>query len=107
MSARFAPDGEIFCERLRRLREAKGLSVAEVARRIGVTHSVVGRAENGDQMVRAARLEPLARMLGVSIDYLMTGREIPKVAALHNAIRRGESRDRLLAMIAPQFEEER
>jgi transcriptional regulator with XRE-family HTH domain len=91
---------ETFGERLRRLRLERGFSVEAVASKIGVTHSIVRRAEYGDQMVRATRLATLARVLGVSVDYLLTGRESPHVAALHQAILRSPQRDdSLIAMV--------
>jgi hypothetical protein len=47
-------------------------------------------------MIRAHRLPDLARVLGVTVDYLLTGRDTDD--ALRNAILRGTSREILLAM---------
>ena len=90
---------ETFAERLKRLRQAQALSIEETAHRIGVTHSVIRRAEAGDHMVRAHRLAGLARILHCTVDYLLTGHETPKLVALHRAIQIGSSREQLLAMV--------
>ena len=87
---------EAFGERLRRLRLARNISVEQVAHAIGVTHSIVRRAENGEHQVRAHRLPTLARLLGCTTDYLLTGREPDDV--LRNAILRGTRPEILLAM---------
>ncbi len=93
---------ETFGERLKRLRKDRGLSVQKVADRLQVTHSIIDRAEHDEHMIRAKRLEPLARLLGVSIDYLLTGREIPSVAALHRAIHASVPHRELVLMIDRQ-----
>jgi len=87
---------ELFGERLKRLRTERGMTVDQLAQTIGVTHSIVRRAENGEHQVRAHRLPELARRLNVTIDYLLTGKDPD--AALRNAILRGTSREILLAM---------
>lgn len=87
---------ETFGERLRRLRMERGLTVDQLAQTIGVTHSIVRRAENGEHQVRAHRLPELARRLNVTIDYLLTGRDPD--AALRAAILRGTRPEILLAM---------
>lgn len=87
---------ETFGERLRRLRLAKGIPVEQIAQAIGVTHSIVRRAENGEHQVRAHRLPKLAHMLGCTTDYLLTGRDPDD--ALRAAILRGTRPEILLAM---------
>jgi hypothetical protein len=67
---------------------------------MNVTHSVITRAEYGDQHVRAWRLPTLARLLGVSTDYLLTGQDDPLFAALKAQIRAKAPYDRLAAMVA-------
>lgn len=87
---------EIFSERLKRLRLTRGYSVEYVAQAIGVTHSIVRRAENGEHNVRSHRLPTLARLLGVTTDYLLTGRDPDD--ALRRAILTNVPHDRLVAM---------
>lgn len=96
------PDGDetrVIGERLKYLRELCQLSVLEVARILGVTHTVIHRAESGEQLIRAWRLPALARLYKCSVDFILTGREQPHVAALHRAIRSGASQKILLAML--------
>jgi transcriptional regulator with XRE-family HTH domain len=52
--------------RLRELRDRKGWSQAELARRAGVHNSVVNRAERGETSLTLATLDKLAKALGVS-----------------------------------------
>ena len=88
---------ETFAERLRRLRTECGFTVERLAQAIGVTHSVVRRAETGEHQIRAHRLPELARQLGVTTDYLLTGRD-PN-SALRRAILIGTPSDRLIALV--------
>jgi transcriptional regulator with XRE-family HTH domain len=59
-------------ERLAAKRQGKGWSQRELARRAGISHTIVSGAEKGERRsigTDAARL--LARTLGVSVDYLL------------------------------------
>lgn len=71
--------GEIKILKIRELREAAGLSQADVVRAMKVDQAAVFRWENGQAMPRAAKLPKLADVLGCSIDELF-GREPPKTA---------------------------
>lgn len=63
--------------RIKELREAAGISQAELVRAMGVDQAAVFRWENGQTMPRAAKLPQLADLLGCSIDDLF-GREPPE-----------------------------
>lgn len=52
--------------RIRELRERKGWSQAELARRAGLHNSVVNRAERGETDITMATLDKLATALAVS-----------------------------------------
>lgn len=56
--------------RLRAARTAAGLSLREVARRLGVSASFVSQLENGKSQPSVATLYSLAQLLGLSIDRL-------------------------------------
>ena len=58
-------------ERLRRLRIARGLSQAELAKRAGIARISVARIEAGHQSPRYETLERLAKGLGVPLDFLL------------------------------------
>jgi len=56
---------------LRRLREAAGLSVREVARLIGESHTNVSYWERSGQIPRSDVLLPMAKALGVTVEELL------------------------------------
>jgi transcriptional regulator with XRE-family HTH domain len=63
-------------ERLKRLREMRGLSQNELARRAGISHPVISDLERGvreDMAVSTAKA--LARALGVSLEMLVGSEE--------------------------------
>ena len=59
--------------RIAALRRQAGLSQAELAQRIGVSPSAVGMYEQGRRETSAAGFVALARIFGVTTDYLLTG----------------------------------
>ncbi len=90
---------ETLGERIRRLRQTKGYTLEVLAARAGVTNVSIHHWEAGSRSPLADKLQAMARALGVSVDYLLTGRETPHTAALHRAIRSGATQQQLLAMI--------
>ena len=58
-------------QRLRRLREAAGLSQRELADRIGLHHSNIGYWERSGNLPRSDVLAPMAKILGVSVDDIL------------------------------------
>ena len=60
-------------ERISALRRARGLSQAELARRLGVSASAMGMYEQGRREPSAQTLVTIAQALGVTTDYLLTG----------------------------------
>lgn len=67
--------------RLRRLRTEQGLSQRDVAG-THMSYAYVCRIENGERTPSVRTLRQLATSLGVSADYLETGRENPLREAL-------------------------
>lgn len=59
--------------RLRATRDAKNLSQEDLARRVGCTVGHIGKIECGDTNGSVAMLARLAIVLGVSMDWLVTG----------------------------------
>ena len=53
------------------LRELKGWSQAEFAKRVGLNKSVMNRIEKGERPVRDQELLVISSVLGVSADYLL------------------------------------
>lgn len=60
-------------ERIALLRSKLGWSQAELARRLNISPSAVGMYEQGRREPPVDILVSLARVLGVSMDYLLTG----------------------------------
>ena len=60
-------------ERIRRLRRTKGWPQVELAAEVGVTRPTIARWETDAQMPLVTHLFDLARALGVSMDYVLTG----------------------------------
>ena len=52
---------------IRRLREARGLSQADIASQVGVTPQQIERYERGEERVSASMLYELARVLDVPV----------------------------------------
>ena len=59
---------------LSRLRKTKGWSQREFGRRMGLKGSQMSKLERGSIVPRADTLSRLSEVLGVSADYLLTGR---------------------------------
>ena len=78
---------ETFGERLQRLRENKQLSRDVVANRTGVTAKGVWRWETDECKPTIDNLVLLTQIMGVSMDYMMTGREYSKHAVLLEAVK--------------------
>ena len=64
--------------RIAALRRDAGLSQAELAGRLQISPSALGMYEQGRREPSAQMLVALARVLGVSTDYLLTGIPAPE-----------------------------
>jgi y4mF family transcriptional regulator len=62
-------------ERIKERRNELGWTQEQLAQKAGISKSFLSELENGKRSVSADNLLDLARTLGVSLDYLMTGRE--------------------------------
>lgn len=63
--------------RIAALRRGKGWSQAELAERLKISPSAVGMYEQGRREPALDLLVELARLFGVSVDYLLTGQVTP------------------------------
>ena len=61
----------MIAEKIKALREARGWSQAELSRRLGITRNGVNSWELGLSMPSPACLVDLAKVFGVSTDYLL------------------------------------
>lgn len=67
------PDNDTMGGRLSRARDAVGLSVAQLARRLGVKTSTIQAWESDRSQPRANRLAMLAGVLNVSLSWILHG----------------------------------
>lgn len=61
---------EVFSERLRELRQERGLGQVQLAKELDVGKSVISLWELGKREPTLSKLIAMARFFGVSIDYL-------------------------------------
>ena len=62
-------------EVIRKYRKEKNMTQEEMARRLGVSAPAVNKWENGNSMPDIALLAPIARLLGISLDTLLSFQE--------------------------------
>lgn len=66
---------ETINDRISERRQALKISKNELARRVGITHASVNKWESGLNQPKGRYLNDLAAALGVSVDWLLTGKE--------------------------------
>jgi transcriptional regulator with XRE-family HTH domain len=62
-------------KRIKDTREARGMTASEFARLVGVTPTAVWNWEKNSITPRRPALEQIAKVLGVSMPFLLTGKE--------------------------------
>ena len=62
---------EKFTERLKELRQEKGLSQRQLAKETGISKSAIGFWETGERVPNAQAVVVLAKYFGVTSDYLL------------------------------------
>ena len=72
---------------IRKLREKKNLTQAELAERIGVSSKTVSKWETGKGLPDISLLQPLAQVLGISVIELMNGEHITNKNISANMLR--------------------
>jgi transcriptional regulator with XRE-family HTH domain len=76
----------MFAERLRELREQRGMTQKDLAQKMGVTDAAVGMWERGQREPGLITLRHLAELFGVSTDYLLGRTDLPAPAPGHNPL---------------------
>lgn len=71
---------ETYCDRLRELREDRGLTQKEIAAVLGTTQQVYSRYEKGENEMPVRHVITLCRYYEVSADYLLGLRKRPHAA---------------------------
>lgn len=77
MGEKMKGGGRMLGARIAALRRGKGWSQAELAERLKISPSAVGMYEQGRREPALDLLVELARLFGVSVDYLLTGQVTP------------------------------
>ena len=62
---------ETFSQRLKELRQERGLSIQALAKQVNIGSSSLCRWENNQAIVNGAQLIALAKFFGVTTDYLL------------------------------------
>lgn len=65
-------------KRIRTRREKLGLKQQDLANSLGISPQAVSKWERGENAPDVTVLVPLARLLGVSVDWLLSGQETPR-----------------------------
>lgn len=69
---------EIFAQRIKGLRESRGMGVRELAARLGIGHSSLSLYENLKREPNVSTCKIFADFFGVSCDYLLGLTDDPK-----------------------------
>ena len=94
-------------KRIALLRKEKGLTQEELANHMGVSPQAVSKWENDQTCPDISALPKLSRLLGVSVDELLEGREeLPAVRVLPPAERK-DPKDMLLRIIVDSADGDR
>ena len=67
-------------QRIREIRENRGMFHADMAKKVNISESVMSRIEKGDRAVRDDELKEIAKSLNVSADYLIGRSENPMLS---------------------------
>ena len=66
---------EVFGQRIRRLRQDMGISMENMAAKLDVTTNYLGKIERGMRCPSLGFVIRLSRILGISTDYLLMGKQ--------------------------------
>jgi transcriptional regulator with XRE-family HTH domain len=73
-------------ERIRNLRLAKGLTLQAVADVFGISRASIASWESGNSNPDHKKLEELANLFGCSLQYLLTGKDLPQLDSDLNSV---------------------
>ena len=84
--------------RIRSARRARGLTLRDVAKRVGVSHVFVSKVEHDERRVPVGRRGDFARLLGLSVADL-TPLDAPTLAVVTEALREAGGCERALGVV--------
>lgn len=91
-------------KRIAALRRDKGLKQEELARQLGVTPQAVSKWENDQTCPDITLLPDLARILGVSVDELLSGKALEPAVKVLPAEQRKDIKDMVLRIVVDSAE---
>lgn len=91
-------------KRIAALRRDKGLKQEELARQLGVTPQAVSKWENDQTCPDITLLPDLARILGVSVDELLSGKALEPAVKVLPAEQRKDLKDMVLRIVVDSAE---
>lgn len=62
---------EILRRNVTRLREERGWSIQDLATRLGIDRTYLSKSESGNRAFKVSEIDKLAKIFGVSTDYLL------------------------------------
>ena len=74
-----ATEETIFASRLLALRKERGWSQPELAKKVGTSGAIIGRYERGEITPSIGVAQKLADVFGVTLDYLVSDKEVPNI----------------------------
>ena len=75
---------EILRRNVTRLREERGWSIQDLASRLGIDRTYLSKSESGNRAFKVSEIDKLAKVFGVSTDYLL-GRDTQSARNAHTA----------------------
>lgn len=72
-------DETIFASRLLALRKERGWSQPELGKKVGTSGAIIGRYERGEITPSIGVAQKLADAFGVTLDYLVSDKEVPNI----------------------------
>lgn len=70
---------EVLCERLKLMRDIRGMSTVEIANKLGISRPLYSKIENGKKEIKISTLESLALILDTSMSFLLGETDIPEL----------------------------
>ncbi|SDJ62270.1 helix-turn-helix domain-containing protein [Paenibacillus naphthalenovorans] len=90
-------------ERLRKLREKKGISQTEAAKRLGIVRTTYSNYESGNREPDIETIEKIARFYDVSVDYLLGISDTKRASLVSNGVLEAHKNAAVIAEIADKY----
>ncbi len=85
----------ILAKRIQELRKHHGWSQPELGKKIGTSGAIVGRYERGEVTPSIEVARKMAKVFDVTVDYLISGRDIPDILKDRDMLNRWQNLEEL------------